>query len=101
LLLNLILNGVQSMPQGGRLTIAAGADKDCLELTVADCGMGIEPDKLEKIFEPYFTTKTTGSGLGLSISRRIAEAHGGTITVNRRSERGSRFIVRLPFSAPE
>jgi signal transduction histidine kinase len=101
LLLNLILNGVQSMPQGGRLTIAAGADKDCLELTVADCGMGIEPDKLEKIFEPYFTTKTTGSGLGLSISRRIAEAHGGTLTVNSQSERGSRFVVRLPFSAPE
>jgi signal transduction histidine kinase len=101
LLLNLILNGVQSMPQGGRLTIAAGADKDCLELTVADCGMGIEPDKLEKIFEPYFTTKTTGSGLGLSISRRIAEAHGGTVVVKSQTGRGSRFVVRLPFSAAE
>jgi signal transduction histidine kinase len=101
LLLNLILNGFQSMPQGGRLTIAAGADKDCLELTVADCGMGIEPDKLEKIFEPYFTTKTTGSGLGLSISRRIAEAHGGTVVVKSQTGQGSRFVVRLPFSAAE
>jgi signal transduction histidine kinase len=101
LLLNLILNGFQSMPQGGRLTIAAGADKDCLELTVADCGVGIEPDKLEKIFEPYFTTKTTGSGLGLSISRRIAEAHGGTVVVKSQTGQGSRFVVRLPFSAAE
>jgi signal transduction histidine kinase len=63
--------------------------------------MGIEPDKLEKIFEPYFTTKTTGSGLGLSISRRIAEAHGGTVVVKSQTGRGSRFVVRLPFSAAE
>jgi signal transduction histidine kinase len=101
LLLNLILNGVQAMPVGGGLTIAASADKNFLELTVADRGTGIEPDKLEKIFEPYFTTKTTGSGLGLSISRRIAEAHGGTITVYSQPGRGSRFVVRLPWNPPE
>jgi len=101
LLLNLILNGVQAMPQGGTLTVAAEADKDLLRLTVADQGMGIERQALTKIFEPYFTTKPNGSGLGLSIARRIAEAHGGKIAVESEPNRGSRFQVFLPFKAAE
>ena len=101
LLLNLTLNGIQAMPQGGALTVEAGADKDFLKLTVTDTGTGIAPQMLEKIFEPYFTTKTTGSGLGLAISRRIAEAHGGTMRVESKPQRGSRFLVRLPFRTPE
>ena len=101
LLLNLILNGVQAMPQGGTLTVAAEADKDLLRLTVADQGMGIERQALTKVFEPYFTTKPNGSGLGLSIARRIAEAHGGNITVESEPNRGSRFQVFLPFDAAE
>ena len=98
LLLNLILNGVQAMPQGGTLTVEAEADKYLLRLTVADQGMGIERPALTKIFEPYFTTKPNGSGLGLSIARRIAEAHGGKITVESEPNRGSRFQVFLPFN---
>jgi signal transduction histidine kinase len=101
LLLNLILNGVQAMPAGGTLTVAADADKDHLRLTVADQGSGIEPESMVKIFEPYFTTKANGSGLGLSIARRIAEAHGGKITVESAPGQGSRFQVFLPFNTAE
>ena len=101
LLLNLILNGVQAMPQGGTLTVEAEADKDLLRLTVADQGTGIEPQALAKIFEPYFTTKANGSGLGLSIARRIAEAHGGKITAESAPGQGSRFQVFLPFNTAE
>jgi len=101
LLLNLILNGVQAMPAGGTLTVAADADKDHLRLTVADQGGGIEPESMGKIFVPYFTTKANGSGLGLSIARRIAEAHGGNITVESAPGQGSRFHVLLPFKAAE
>ena len=101
LLLNLVLNGIQAMPQGGTLSIAARAIKDRLELTVADQGAGIKPAVMKKIFEPYFTTKSNGSGLGLSIARRIAEAHGGAITVESEASRGSRFHVLLPFQFAE
>ena len=101
LLLNLILNGVQAMPAGGTLTVVADADKDHLRLTVADQGTGIERQALAKIFEPYFTTKPNGSGLGLSIARWIAEAHGGKITVESAPGQGSRFQVLLPFRAAE
>ncbi|MBI2363826.1 MAG: hypothetical protein HYV01_02310 [Deltaproteobacteria bacterium] len=101
LLLNLILNGVQAMPAGGTLTVAADADKDHLRLTVADQGSGIEPESMVKIFEPYFTTKANGSGLGLSIASRIAEAHGGKITAESAPGQGSRFQVFLPFNTAE
>lgn len=101
LLLNLVLNGIQAMPDGGTLSIAARAVKDRLELTVADQGTGITPAVMKKIFEPYFTTKNNGSGLGLSIARRIAEAHGGAITVETEASRGSRFRVLLPFRTGE
>ena len=101
LLLNLVLNGIQAMPEGGTLSIAARAVKDRLELTVADQGIGIKPNVMKKIFEPYFTTKNNGSGLGLSIARRIAEAHGGAITVDSGASRGSRFRVLLPFDFAE
>lgn len=101
LLLNLVLNGIQAMPHGGTLFIEARATEERLELTVGDQGIGIEPGAMKKIFEPYFTTKTSGSGLGLSIARRIAEAHGGSISVESEANRGSRFRVLLPFAAAE
>jgi signal transduction histidine kinase len=101
LLLNLVLNGIQAMPEGGTLSIAARAVKDQIELTVADQGIGIKPAVMKKIFEPYFTTKNNGSGLGLSIARRIAEAHGGAITVESEASCGSRFRVLLPFEFAE
>jgi signal transduction histidine kinase len=101
LLLNLIRNGVQAMPQGGTLTIDARPDKDFLQMTVSDHGTGMTEETLAHIFEPYFTTKPSGSGLGLSIARRIAEAHGGTITVESSLDKGSRFRILLPFKSAE
>jgi len=101
LLLNLILNGVQAMPRGGKLLLEAHANSHQLQMTVQDEGTGIEPGALNKIFEPYFTTKSNGSGLGLSIARRIAEAHGGRLTVKSESGRGSRFQVLLPLKSSE
>lgn len=101
LLLNLIRNGVEAMPQGGTLTIDAQADKDSLRLTVSDHGTGMTAETLAHIFEPYFTTKPNGSGLGLSIARRIAEAHGGNLAVESNPGKGSRFRVLLPLKSVE
>jgi signal transduction histidine kinase len=101
LLLNLILNGVQAMPEGGTLTLEAGRSNSHLSLWVTDTGIGIPEEMLPKIFEPYFTSKSNGSGLGLAIARRIAEAHGGTLTVESEVGNGSRFQASLPLEGPE
>jgi signal transduction histidine kinase len=97
LLLNLVLNAIQAMPDGGRLTLAARTERENLLLTVVDNGAGIPKEVLPRIFEPYFTTKTRGSGLGLVIARRIVEAHGGKLTAESEVGRGSRFQVSLPL----
>jgi two-component system sensor histidine kinase AtoS len=101
LFLNLILNGIQAMPTGGSLAVEANSEKDFLRLSVVDRGVGIEPDQISKIFDPYFTTKAKGSGLGLAIARRIAQAHGGKITVESQLGRGSCFRVWLPIGSRE
>ena len=98
--LNLVLNGLEAMPGGGMLTISASALRDSLLLTVGDTGDGIPADLLPKIFEPYVTTKTKGVGLGLSIARRIVEAHGGRIGVESQPGSGSRFTITLPVAGP-
>ncbi|MFQ5682145.1 MAG: nitrogen regulation protein NR(II) [Candidatus Binatia bacterium] len=100
-LLNLVLNGVQAMPDGGTLTLKASASRRHLLLTVADTGVGISPEILPRIFEPYFTTKAKGSGLGLAIARRIVEAHGGTLTVDSKASQGSRFQLSIPLEGTE
>ena len=100
-LLNLTLNGIQAMPDGGTLTLEARTSGKNFLLTVADTGTGMAPEVLARIFEPYFTTKTNGSGLGLAIARRIVVAHGGTISVGSEADRGSQFRVSLPLNGPE
>jgi signal transduction histidine kinase len=97
-LLNLILNGMQSMPHGGSLTLEAKVAHGKMVVIVADTGDGIPKDILPRIFEPYFTTKTKGAGLGLSIARRIVEAHGGTLTVDSAVGQGTRFQLAVPMS---
>ena len=96
-LLNLALNGCQAMPAGGRLTMSARPEKDHrIALIVEDTGMGIAADKLDRIFDLYFTTKPQGSGIGLSIVYRIVQLHGGEIEVQSTEKRGTSFRLLLP-----
>ena len=96
-LLNLALNGCQAMADGGRLTMGARVEKDRrLALTVEDTGAGISADKLDRIFDLYYTTKPEGSGIGLSIVYRIVQLHGGEIEVQSTQGRGTTFRLLLP-----
>jgi signal transduction histidine kinase len=96
-LLNLALNGCQAMPNGGKLTMGARTAKDRrVELTIEDTGVGISADKLDRIFDLYYTTKPEGSGIGLSIVYRIVQLHGGEIEVQSIEGRGTTFRLLLP-----
>jgi len=104
-LLNLVLNGIQALDQEGKITIQArvqaGAGppnrSNYIEITVGDTGGGISREQLERIFRPFYTTKRGGTGLGLSLCRRIISQHGGTLTAESEVKKGSRFIIRLPM----
>ena len=98
-LLNLVLNAVQAAGPGGRVTIEAQPARDGVSIVVADTGPGIAADVLPRIFDPYFTTKSGGLGLGLTIARRIVQAHGGALEVDSAPGAGARFAVRLPGAA--
>jgi signal transduction histidine kinase len=95
--LNLALNASQAMPNGGKLTISAGVEKDRrISIRVEDTGIGIPSDKLDSIFDLYYTTKPEGSGIGLSIVYRIVQLHGGEIEVQSTEGRGTSFHILLP-----
>ena len=96
LLLNLALNALDAMPQGGTLEIHLRKCDDNVELAVLDTGPGIAPSMRGQLFQPFATSKEKGVGLGLVISRRIAEDHGGSLTVQSRPEGGVCFTLRLP-----
>jgi signal transduction histidine kinase/DNA-binding response OmpR family regulator len=95
-LLNLVLNAAESMPGGGDMTVELYQDGQGVVLAVADTGTGIAPEALDRIFEPFFSTKSDGTGLGLSVTYGIVQGHGGTITVESEVGKGSRFVVWLP-----
>jgi signal transduction histidine kinase len=98
---NLVLNAVQSMTDGGTLGFETRpAEKEGLEVVVSDTGPGIEPENLEKIFEPLFTTKAKGIGLGLSVTRTVFDKHGGTVRVESVPSVSTKFIVWLPATHP-
>lgn len=98
---NLLRNAVEAMPDGGRLGIQAQLTGDRLELRVTDSGAGVLPEDLERIFEPLFTTKRSGTGIGLAISKRLVEAHGGTIAIETAPGIGSAFTVTVPVQGRE
>lgn len=98
-LTNVIINAVQAMPEGGRLTISTRERNGFLELAVTDTGSGIAEENRGKIFEPLFTTRAKGIGLGLAVSKSIIDRHGGQIEVRSAVGKGTTFIIRLPLEA--
>jgi len=94
-LLNLVRNGLEAMPAGGRLSLSARRAPGGVAFAVTDAGPGIAAADLERIFEPYYTTKPGGTGLGLAIARRIAEEHGGALEASSRAGEGATFTLRL------
>jgi two-component system sensor histidine kinase HydH len=102
-LLNLMLNAVQAMPSGGDLTLQATIENQHVCLGLIDTGNGIPPEVLPNIFKPFFSTKARsgGTGLGLATTKKIIEAHHGTIEVQSEVGKGTKFTLRLPVSMPE
>jgi len=96
-LLNLVKNAEAAMPDGGRLGLSTAVSGDELRIEVQDSGVGIPEDKMGKIFEPYFTTKENGTGLGLTLTYKIIKEHGGDISVKSRPGLGSTFTITLPI----
>jgi signal transduction histidine kinase len=100
-LLNLLRNAAEAMPRGGRLRVEAAAHPRGVELKIADTGEGISPEHLGKVFDPFFSTKSGGTGLGLALTQQIIAEHGGAIEVTSELGRGTTFTVRLPAIVDE
>jgi signal transduction histidine kinase len=99
-LLNVLLNAVQAMPDGGTLTVRAAPAGENVRIAISDTGVGITRDNLQKIFSPFFTTKHRGTGLGLAITRTIVEKHQGMITVESEYGRGTTFTMEFAACQP-
>ena len=106
-LLNLVLNAVQAMPEGGVLTLAAALvpghmhGRTAVQLTVTDTGIGIPAEVQSRVFDPFFTTKDDGTGLGLAIVHALVEAHHGRVDVVSSPGRGTSFVITLPQERPQ
>ncbi|MFC1562038.1 ATP-binding protein [candidate division KSB1 bacterium] len=96
--LNLLRNSMQAMPKGGKLTIITKLENGSLVITLKDTGTGIKKNDLDKLFQPFYTTRSRGLGLGLPISRQILENHGGRLTVESAYKKGASFNIFLPVS---
>jgi signal transduction histidine kinase len=102
-LINLLVNARDAMPEGGTVRIETSAvtgPEEGVRLVVADTGPGIPADVLPRISEPFYTTKTAGTGLGLPLSYNIIREHGGRIEVDSAAGRGTTFIITLPEDHP-
>jgi signal transduction histidine kinase len=96
--LNILINAMQAMPQGGNIHVNIGVDEKFVNIVFEDEGEGIKESVLGKIWEPFFTTKDTGSGLGLGIVKNIVESHGGNVHIEQRAPVGTRVSVNLPLT---
>ena len=96
-ILNLFINAQQAMPTGGELIIRTEARKKNAIIEISDTGTGIASEKIDRIFEAYYTSKPSGSGLGLPTAAKIIEAHDGRITVNSQPDKGTSFTISLPL----
>ncbi len=103
ILVNLVVNALQAMPDGGTLTVRTQAGEDHVSLLVEDTGAGMTEDVIEKLFVPFFTTKDVGegTGLGLPVAHGIVTSHGGSIRVESALGRGTRFEIELPLAGPK
>jgi two-component system, NtrC family, nitrogen regulation sensor histidine kinase NtrY len=93
---NLVLNAMDAMPQGGKLTLLSHREPQKVVIEVADTGTGLTPEECARIFTPYYTSKQHGSGLGLAIVQSVISDHGGTITVRSQPGKGTAFVIELP-----
>lgn len=96
-IMNLVLNAIQAMPTGGRLTVETVTNDGYAIITIRDTGEGIPPENIDRIYEPYFTTKDAGIGLGLAISQKIIDEHSGRIDISSRPGSGTTVIIYLPL----
>ena len=96
--LNILINAIQAMPEGGTIRIEVAADSDRLAVVFEDEGDGILEENLEKVWDPFFTTKDRGTGLGLGIVRKIIDAHGGRLSLINKAPKGVRVTVELPLT---
>ncbi len=95
--LNIMINALQATPAGGTVSVTAARNQHGCEIIFSDNGTGVDEKILERIYEPFFTTKQDGTGLGLSITRKIIEGHGGTICISSEQGKGTKVIVNLPL----
>ncbi len=97
--INLVLNAIDAMQEGGQLVFTSFDGPQAFELEVGDSGPGLDQEQLSHVFDPFYTTKSDGTGLGLAIVHRIAEAHGGRVTVRNCPEGGAAFTIEIPRPA--
>jgi signal transduction histidine kinase len=95
----LVENAIEAVPPGGEIVLDTVALTDCVQVAVADSGPGVPPELRERVFEPFFTTRAKGVGLGLAIARQIVEAHGGRIELGSSDSGGARFVVSVPTAS--
>ena len=99
-IINIIRNAIQAMPDGGCITVSTRQEDQWVKIEIADTGVGIAEGNIDKLFDAFFSSKSTGSGLGLTVSAQIINNHGGTIEVMRGVPRGTVFVIKLPLQSP-
>jgi signal transduction histidine kinase len=99
-MVNIILNAVDAMPNGGTLTIRSRAKNDSVVIEFEDTGIGIAEEDLGRVFDPFYTTKEKGTGLGMAVSHSIIHKLKGSLTVESELSKGSRFVITLPLDGP-
>ena len=100
-LLNIFLNALSAMPAGGRLLLELSAQKDWMDVAVSDTGSGIKEEDLPRIYDPYFTSKPAGTGLGLAVVQKIMDAHGGLVQMESKAGSGTKVTLRFSLSVKE